>query len=285
MRAALAAEIAAILTPVAKPLDPDPAHKPHVVLVIGRQRHRQDHDHRQARALLAAATASASCSRPATRSAPPRSSSSQVWGERAGATVVVAARPGADAAGLAFEALERAKAAGADLLLVDTAGRLHNKANLMAELGKITRVLKKLDPTAPHDVLLVLDATTGQNALRQVETFREIVRLTGLVVTKLDGTAKGGVLVALAETVRAAGGCDRRRRGRRGSASLRGRKLRRLAARTGRFGSLTDGDPRDARVTNQLLREVSTLSACFWPQFISVMLRFRIDPPAYPNVS
>jgi fused signal recognition particle receptor len=112
----------------------------------------------------------------------------------------VVARPtGADAAGLAYEALERARAEKADLLIVDTAGRLHNRADLMAELEKIIRVLKKLDPSAPHDCLLVLDATTGQNAHQQVETFRAITNVTGLVVTKLDGTAKGGVLVALAE--------------------------------------------------------------------------------------
>ena len=99
----------------------------------------------------------------------------------------------------AFEALEAAQRQGSDLLLIDTAGRLHNKADLMAELQKIVRVLRKLDPAAPHDVLLVLDATTGQNAHAQVETFKELVNVTGLVVTKLDGSARGGVLVALAE--------------------------------------------------------------------------------------
>jgi fused signal recognition particle receptor len=112
---------------------------------------------------------------------------------------LIAAQPGADPAGLAFEALQRAKAEGFDVLLIDTAGRLHNKQNLMAELGKITRVLKKLDPAAPHDTLLVLDATVGQNAHQQVEVFGEVAQVTGLVVTKLDGTAKGGVLVALAD--------------------------------------------------------------------------------------
>ena len=112
---------------------------------------------------------------------------------------MVSGKPGADAAGLAYEALEKARAAGTDVLLVDTAGRLHNKAGLMAELEKIVRVLKKLDPDAPHDVVLVLDATTGQNAVAQVQTFREMVGVTGLVVTKLDGTARGGILVALAE--------------------------------------------------------------------------------------
>ena len=122
----------------------------------------------------------------------------KIWGERSGCPVV-AGNPGADAAGLAFDALQRAQQEQADLLLIDTAGRLHNKADLMAELAKIVRVLQKLDPDAPQDCLLVLDATTGQNALSQVETFQEMVPITGLVVTKLDGTAKGGVLIALAE--------------------------------------------------------------------------------------
>jgi fused signal recognition particle receptor len=120
-----------------------------------------------------------------------------VWADRAGAEFV-ASRPGGDAAGLAFEALERARRDGCDVLLIDTAGRLQNKAGLMAELEKIARVVKKLDASAPHAVLLVLDATTGQNALSQVEAFGTAVPLTGLVMTKLDGTAKGGILVALA---------------------------------------------------------------------------------------
>jgi fused signal recognition particle receptor len=121
----------------------------------------------------------------------------QVWGARTGADVV--SRPaGSDAAGLAFEALERARRQRSDVLLIDTAGRLQNKAGLMAELEKIVRVTRKLDETAPHAVLLVLDATTGQNAISQVEAFSAAVPLTGLVMTKLDGTAKGGILVALA---------------------------------------------------------------------------------------
>src|SRR5206468_6075363 len=99
----------------------------------------------------------------------------------------------------AFDAFEEARAEGSDILLIDTAGRLHNKADLMSELQKIVRVLKKIDPEAPHSVLLVLDATTGQNAHAQAETFREMVGVTGLVMTKLDGTARGGVLVSLAE--------------------------------------------------------------------------------------
>ena len=122
----------------------------------------------------------------------------QIWGERTGAEVVKRAA-GADAAGLAFDAIQRAKQTGADVVLIDTAGRLQNKAGLMAELEKIVRVIKKLDASAPHAVLLVLDATTGQNALSQVEAFKATVPLTGLIMTKLDGTAKGGILVALAD--------------------------------------------------------------------------------------
>jgi fused signal recognition particle receptor len=112
---------------------------------------------------------------------------------------VFAATQGSDPAALAFSALEKAKAQGADILMIDTAGRLHNKAALMDELKKIVRVIKKVDPSAPHDTVLVLDGTTGQNAHRQVEVFRDIVDVSGLVVTKLDGTAKGGVVVSLAE--------------------------------------------------------------------------------------
>jgi fused signal recognition particle receptor len=122
----------------------------------------------------------------------------QVWGQRVGAPVI-AGPPNADAAGLAFDALTRAKADGADVLLIDTAGRLHNKSALMDELRKIIRVMRKQDPTAPHSVLLVLDATTGQNALEQVRVFKEMVDVTGLIVTKLDGSARGGIVVALAE--------------------------------------------------------------------------------------
>ncbi len=122
----------------------------------------------------------------------------QIWGERAGCPVV-AGRQGADPAGLAFEAMEKAKAAGADALIIDTAGRLQNKKDLMAELQKIVRVVRKLDAGAPHAVLLVMDAGVGQNALSQVEIFKEMVDVSGLVVTKLDGSAKGGVVVALAE--------------------------------------------------------------------------------------
>ncbi|HVG48895.1 MAG TPA: signal recognition particle-docking protein FtsY [Rubellimicrobium sp.] len=122
----------------------------------------------------------------------------QVWGQRAGVPVMTAAQ-GSDPASLAFDAMERAGREGADLLLIDTAGRLQNRQDLMEELAKIVRVIRKKDPTAPHNTLLVLDATTGQNALSQVEIFQKIADVTGLVMTKLDGTAKGGVLVALAD--------------------------------------------------------------------------------------
>ncbi len=122
----------------------------------------------------------------------------QVWGDRAGVPVLTAPE-GSDPASLAFDALTKAQQDGADLLMIDTAGRLQNRADLMEELAKIVRVIRKVDETAPHNTLLVLDATTGQNALSQVETFRKLADVSGLVMTKLDGTAKGGVLVALAD--------------------------------------------------------------------------------------
>jgi fused signal recognition particle receptor len=197
IRGALAEEIAAILAPVARGFAPDPAKKPHVVLVVGVNGSGKTTTIGKLAALFRAEGRSVWLAAGDTFRAAAIEQLA-IWGERTGATVV-AGQAGADPAGLAFEALEKAKAAGADVLLVDTAGRLHNKANLMAELGKIARVLKKLDPAAPEDCLLVLDATTGQNALAQVETFRQIVPLTGLIVTKLDGTARGGIVVALAE--------------------------------------------------------------------------------------
>ena len=122
----------------------------------------------------------------------------EIWGRRIGAQTISRAT-GADASGLAYDALQRARETGSDILIVDTAGRLQNKANLMAELEKIVRVLKKQDETAPHAVLLVLDATTGQNAVNQTEVFQRIAGVTGLVMTKLDGTARGGILVAIAD--------------------------------------------------------------------------------------
>jgi fused signal recognition particle receptor len=197
VRGALARSIAAILEPVARPLQLDPAHRPHVILVCGvngtgktttiGKLAEQFRDGGEKVVLAAGDTFRAAAIEQL-----------EIWGERAGCPVIKRP-PGADAAGLAFDALEHARAEGADVLLIDTAGRLHNKAALMDELAKVVRVLKKLDPAAPHDVLLVLDATTGQNARSQVETFSAMVPITGLVVTKLDGTARGGVVVALAK--------------------------------------------------------------------------------------
>ena len=197
VRTALAEEIAEILAPVAQPFVPDPAHRPHVVLMvgvngtgktttIGKLAHGFAAEGKRA-VLVAGDTFRAAAVEQL-----------QVWGQRAGAPVITGAA-GADAAGLAFDALAQARQDGADLLLIDTAGRLHNKAALMEELRKIIRVLRKQDETAPHSVLLVLDATTGQNAISQVRVFKEMVDVTGLVVTKLDGSARGGVVVALAE--------------------------------------------------------------------------------------
>jgi len=197
VRGALAEEIVKILRRVSKPLHIDPALKPHVVLVAGvngsgktttigklAQKYRAD----GLRVMLAAADTFRAAA----------IEQLKIWGERTGA-VVVAKEIGADAAGLAFEAYEKARAEEIDVLLIDTAGRLQNKAGLMAELEKIVRVLKKLDANAPHSAILVLDATTGQNAVAQAEVFRDTARITGLVMTKLDGTARGGILVSIAE--------------------------------------------------------------------------------------
>jgi len=197
IRGALAAEVAAILEPVAKPLMTDSGAKPHVVLVAGVNGSGKTTTigkfakHLQAEGKTVMLAAGDTFRAAAIEQL-------KVWGDRTGASVV-AKEQGADAAGLAFDAIERARREGIDVLLIDTAGRLHNKSGLMEELKKIVRVIRKMDENAPHDVLLVLDATTGQNAIAQVETFKEMVNVTGLVVTKLDGTAKGGVLVALAE--------------------------------------------------------------------------------------
>jgi fused signal recognition particle receptor len=197
IRGALADEVARLVEPVMKPLRLDPAKKPFVILVVGVNgsgktttigklaRQYKDDGHRVV--LAAGDTFRAAAVEQL-----------QIWGDRTGSPVVV--RPhGADAAGLAYDALVEARAMSADILLIDTAGRLHNKADLMAELQKLVRSVKKLDPTAPHAVLLVLDATVGQNAHAQAEIFRQVVGVTGIVMTKLDGTAKGGVLVSLAE--------------------------------------------------------------------------------------
>jgi fused signal recognition particle receptor len=197
VRVFLARAIAARIAPVARPMPITPGLKPQVVLVVGvNGTGKTTTIGKLARLHASQGLAVTLAAGDTFRAAAVEQL--QRWGERAGCPVI--ARPtGADAAGLAFDALEQARKGGADLLLIDTAGRLHNKADLMAELEKVVRVLKKLDPAVPHEIVLVLDATTGQNALAQVETFRAMVPLTGLVLTKLDGTAKGGVLVALAE--------------------------------------------------------------------------------------
>ena len=197
VRGALAEEIAGVLEPAAKPLVLDPARKPHVVLVCGvNGSGKTTTIGKLAKQMKADGRAVMVAAGDTFRAA--AIEQLQIWGERADVPVIASAA-GADAAALAFSALEQARAAGADVLLIDTAGRLHNKADLMAELQKIIRAVKKLDPAAPHDCLLVLDATIGQNAIQQVATFRDMVNVTGLVMTKLDGSAKGGVVVALAE--------------------------------------------------------------------------------------
>ncbi len=197
VRGALAEEIAKILEPVARPIEIDRSRKPHVVLVIGvNGTGKTTTIGKFAKALGEDGHRVVLAAGDTFRAAAVEQL--KVWGERTGCPVI-AGKPNADSAGLAFDALQTAKTDAADVLLIDTAGRLHNKANLMAELEKIARVIAKLDADAPHDCLLVLDATTGQNALSQVETFKDMLPITGLVVTKLDGSAKGGVLVALAE--------------------------------------------------------------------------------------
>ena len=197
VRGALAEEIATILEPVAKPIEIDRSRKPHVVLVIGvNGTGKTTTIGKFAKALGEDGHRVVLAAGDTFRAAAVEQL--KIWGDRTGCPVI-AGKPNADSAGLAFDALQTAKTDAADVLLIDTAGRLHNKANLMAELDKIARVIAKLDADAPHDCLLVLDATTGQNALSQVETFKEMLPITGLVVTKLDGSAKGGVLVALAE--------------------------------------------------------------------------------------
>jgi fused signal recognition particle receptor len=196
VRGALAQSVARILEPVARPLELDPAARPHVILVCGVNGTGKTTTIGKLAAHLRAAGFKVLLAAGDTFRAAAIEQLA-IWGERAGCAVV-SRPPGADAAGLAYDALERARAEAADVLLIDTAGRLHNKQALMDELAKVVRVLRKLDPTAPHETLLVLDATTGQNARSQVETFRAMVPVTGLVVTKLDGTARGGVVVALA---------------------------------------------------------------------------------------
>ena len=197
VRTALADDIAAILAPVVRPLAVDPRNRPHVILVCG------VNGSGKTTTIAKLAKSFRDAGRSVTLAAGDTFRAAaieqlQIWGDRAGCPVVAAA-PGSDAAGLAFDAIEQARAAGADVLIIDTAGRLQNKTDLMAELQKIIRVVGKLDATAPHDRILVLDAGTGQNAHSQVEVFRDMVDISGLIVTKLDGTARGGVLIALAD--------------------------------------------------------------------------------------
>ena len=197
VREALAREIAQILAPVARPLTVNAAQKPHVILVCGVNGSGKT----TTIAKLAKGFAEAGLSVVLAAGDTFRAAAVeqlQEWGERAGCPVI-SGGPGADASGLAYEALEGARKDGTDVLLIDTAGRLHNKADLMAELQKMVRALAKIDGSAPHDRVLVMDATIGQNAHAQVEAFLDTVEVTGLVLTKLDGSAKGGVVVALAE--------------------------------------------------------------------------------------
>lgn len=196
LRAALADEVARIMEPVARPLPLYPK-RPQVVLVVGVNGSGKTTTIGKLASQFKAGGKSVVIAAGDTFRAA-AVEQLQIWGTRAGVPVLTAPE-GSDPASLAFEALTKAQAQGADLLLIDTAGRLQNRADLMEELAKIVRVIRKVDATAPHNTLLVLDATTGQNALSQVEIFRKIADVTGLVMTKLDGTAKGGVLVALAD--------------------------------------------------------------------------------------
>ena len=197
LRTILAEEIEKILAPVAQPLDVWGFPRPHVILVIGvngsgktttigklgHLLQEQDYEVMFAAGDTFRAAAIEQL---------------KIWGERI-RVPVMAGNPGGDAAGVVFDGVKQATATGIDALIVDTAGRLQNKAHLMDELAKVRRVLGRLNPDAPHDIILVLDATTGQNALNQIEVFRDLAGVTGLVMTKLDGTARGGVLVAAAE--------------------------------------------------------------------------------------
>jgi len=196
VKAVLAAEIEKALVPVAQPLLIDESLKPHVILVVGVNGTGKTTTIGKLSAKLRSEGRTVWLAAGDTFRAA-AVEQLKIWGQRTGAHVV-ARETGADAAGLAFDALRDAKEANADVLLIDTAGRLQNKDELMAELEKVIRVIRKVDPTAPHTVLLTLDATTGQNALSQVEVFGKRAGVSGLVMTKLDGTARGGILVAIA---------------------------------------------------------------------------------------
>ena len=197
VKGVVATEVEKVLTPVAKPLVVEPSQKPFVILMVGVNGSGKTTTTGKLASRFAAEGRKVMLAAGDTFRAA-AIEQLKVWGERTGAPVI--ARPqGSDAAGLAFDALTAAKNEGSDVLLIDTAGRLQNKSELMSELEKVIRVMRKVDATAPHAVLLVLDATVGQNALSQVEAFHRTAGVTGLVMTKLDGTARGGILVALAE--------------------------------------------------------------------------------------
>jgi fused signal recognition particle receptor len=196
VRQVLAAEVEAALSPVARPLVIDRGHRPHVILVVGVNGSGKTTTIGKLAAKFRAEGLSVLLAAGDTFRAA-AIDQLKIWGERTGAPVI-AREVGSDAASLAFDAVTRARGEGRDVILIDTAGRLQNKAELMAELEKVIRVIRKVDPSAPHDVLLVLDATTGQNAVNQVEVFQRSAGVTGLVMTKLDGTARGGILVAIA---------------------------------------------------------------------------------------
>ncbi len=197
IKTALAEEVATILAPVAQPLVISGTHKPHIILVCGingsgktttiGKMARQFKNQGKSVTLAAGDTFRAAAVEQL-----------QIWGERSDCPVI-SRDNGADAAGLAFDAIKEAQASGADVLMIDTAGRLQNRKDLMEELTKVVRVIRKVDETAPHSVLLVMDATIGQNAHSQVEVFKNMVDVSGLIITKLDGSAKGGVVVSLAE--------------------------------------------------------------------------------------
>ncbi len=191
----LAAEVERVLTPVAKPLVLASASKPEVILVVGVNGTGKTTTIGKLAAKFRADGRTVMMAAGDTFRAA-AIDQLKVWGERTGAPVV-ARQVGADSAGLVFDALEQAQRQATDVILIDTAGRLQNKQGLMEELEKVVRVIRKIDKTAPHHVLLVLDATTGQNALSQVEVFQERAGVTGLIMTKLDGTARGGILVAI----------------------------------------------------------------------------------------
>ncbi len=197
VRRALAGEIRDILAPVARPLEISPANRPHVILMVGvngtgktttiGKIARQLKDEGKSVMLAAGDTFRAAAIEQL-----------QIWGQRAGVPVV-AGKVGSDASGLAWDAMDRAMGEGVDVLIIDTAGRLQNRSELMDELAKVIRVIRKKDASAPHDTILVLDATTGQNALNQTEVFGKIAEISGIIMTKLDGSARGGILVACAE--------------------------------------------------------------------------------------